>query len=384
MPVTGQMKRAQRNRERAAQQKREADSQPGASKEVGPAPEPEAIKKQKSENFNNNKKDKLRYPIRDQDLYGGQVRFRVKELAPLTGSQLANLDFVDELFSAESVSKLDDKIGKTGETTSEGKKQRAEVVNKESERLKGKNNKTYENPGAQSKYAGSVTLYLPQQLQIQDAVTYSNGASLGAIGAGVEAGLANGASALDAIGAGLTQGIDSFTNLFGNAGLDAEASALALTRTAQTLGTQEIANGVRAATRVAVNPNLRSLLESVPIRTVPFNFRLVAQNRREAQEIEKIVKFFRYQMYPDEIEGQIGGANVSLGYKFPDPFEITTTYKGKQVGTKFLDAYLQSVSVTYNEQGAGFHSDGYPTDVSVALTFIESKALTRRLVEEGY
>ena len=99
---------------------------------------------------------------------------------------------------------------------------------------------------------------------------------------------------------------------------------------------------------------------------------------------EKIINFFRYQLYPDEIQGQIGGASVSLGYKFPDPFEITTTYKGKQVGSKFLDAYLTSVSVSYNENGAAFHADGYPSDVNMTLSFIESKALTRKLVEEGF
>ena len=75
---------------------------------------------------------------------------------------------------------------------------------------------------------------------------------------------------------------------------------------------------------------------------------------------------------------------MSLGYKFPDPFEITTTYKGKRVGNKFLDAYLTTVTTTYNENGMGFHSDGYPSDVSIQLAFSESKALTRKLVNQGY
>ena len=42
------------------------------------------------------------------------------------------------------------------------------------------------------------------------------------------------------------------------------------------------------------------------------------------------------------------------------------------------------MSVTYNENSAAFHADGYPSDVTMSLTFQESKALTRKLVEEGF
>ena len=382
MPTRGTLKRrAQKEKEAIKLKAREAQSQGNilSSSEE----KTDAVKKQETTPFNRNKRDRLRYPKRDQDLYQGQVKFKIVELSPLTGAQLANLNFVDELLSKESISKLDDKIGKQTVSTPEDEKKRKTIINKTSNKLKGRDQQSYDNPAAQKKYAGSVTLYLPQNLQISDAVTYSSG-ELGAFGAGVEGGLKGGASALNAVGAGLTQGLDSFTNLFSNAGLDRDASALALTRTAETFAPAGIAQGIKAATKVAVNPNLRTLLDRVPIRSIPFTFRLIAQSKDEAIEIEKIINFFRYQLYPDEIQGQIGGASVSLGYKFPDPFEITTTYKGKQVGSKFLDAYLTSVSVSYNENGAAFHADGYPSDVNMTLSFIESKALTRKLVEEGF
>tara|TARA_B110000305_G_scaffold215918_1_gene253869 strand:+ start:4278 stop:5432 length:1155 start_codon:yes stop_codon:yes gene_type:complete len=384
MATRGTLKaRAKREAEAASQSLREATSEGNTVADSNP--KPEAVASNESAQFNKNKQDKLRYPLRDQDLYQGQIKFRVVELSPLTASALSNLGFVDELFSADSFSKLDEKIDKDESNTSSEEKQKRQVQgSKTLQKLKGSDSKSYDNPAAQKKYAGSVILYLPQQLAIQDGVTYNSSAALGTIGAGVEGGLKGGASALNAVGAGLTQGLDSFTDLFKGAGLDKDASALALTKTAEALGTQEIAAGVKSATRVSVNPNLRTLLESVPIRSQAFSFRLVAQSQDEAKEIEQIIKFFRYQMYPDEITGQIGGASVSLGYKFPDPFEITATYKNKQVGTKFLDAYLSQMSVTYNENSAAFHADGYPSDVTMSLTFQESKALTRKLVEEGF
>jgi len=382
MATRGTLKRrAQKALEEGKQKTRDAlsDGKTISTKSSTPA----AVTASQSSGFNSNKTDKLRYPKRDQDLYQGQVRFRIVELSPLTGATLSNLNFVDDLLSKETLSKLDDKIDKKTDTTPIESKKRTELANKSAQKLKGSGQNSYENPAAQKKYAGSVTLYLPTNHVVSDAVTYT-GASLGTIGAGVEAGLSNGASALNAVGAGLTQGIDSFMSLFDGAGVDKDAAALALTRTAEALGTQEIGAGVKSATRVATNPNLRMLLESVPVRTIPFSFRLIAQSRDEAREIQSIINFFRYQLYPDEITGTIGGAEVALGYKFPDPFEITTTYKGKTVGNKFLDAYLTTVTTNYNEQGMGFHEDGYPSDVSIQLQFSESKALTRKLVKQGY
>lgn len=379
MPTRGTLKQI---KERAKQELNEARSRGAEALEK--ARTPEAVEKNSSAQFNSNKKDRLQYPLVDRDLYQGQIRFRVVELSPLTAEALSNLNFVDDLLSSDSLSKLDNKIDKDNSSSSTQEKQkRLDLTNKSAQKLKGNGNNSYDNQSAQKRYAGSVTLYLPMALRIADAVQY-NSSALGTIGGGVEAGLNNGASALDAVGAGLTQGIDSFTSLFGNGSLDRDASALALTRMAETFAPDNVALGVKSATRVAINPNLRTLLENVPVRSVPFSFRLIAQTPDEAREIEKIIKFFRYQLYPDEIVGQIGGATVSLGYKFPDPFEISATYKGKQVGSKFLDAYLNSVDVTYNEQSMAFHSDGYPTDVNIQLNFVESKALTRKLVEEGY
>jgi len=382
MPTRGTIKRI-KDRAKQEQDRREevAGANTSASQEPSAPSEPQSLS---SYNEISNL-SKLQFPIKDKDLYKGKVRFRVVQLEALTTAQLGNLEFVDEILNSDTLSKLDEKIDKDNNSQStEEKQKRNEIANKDLQILKGSNNQSYDNPRAQKKYGGSVSLYLPQSLQISDVVSYSNGTPLGTIGAGVEGGLAGGASALNAVGAGLTQGISSFTELFSGGSLDKDAGALALTRAAETFGTAEIGAGVKAATRVAINPNLRTLLENVPIREIPFNFRLVARNRRESEEIERIIKFFRYQLYPDEITGQIGGATVSLGYKFPDPFEISATYGGKQVGTKFLDAYLRQVSVTYNEQSMGFHADGYPTDVTMSLSFIESKALTRKLVEEGY
>ena len=40
-------------------------------------------------------------------------------------------------------------------------------------------------------------------------------------------------------------------------------------------------------------------------------------------------------------------------------------------------SYLQGCTATYNASGNVFHPDGAPTEIDIALTFNEAKALTR-------
>ena len=169
MATRGTLKRrAQKALEEGKQKTRDAlsDGKTISTKSSTPA----AVTASQSTGFNSNKTDKLRYPKRDQDLYQGQVRFRIVELSPLTGATLGNLNFVDELLSKETLSKLDNKIDKKTDTSPIESKKRTELANKSAQKLKGSGQNSYENPAAQKKYAGSVTLYLPTNHVVSDAV----------------------------------------------------------------------------------------------------------------------------------------------------------------------------------------------------------------------
>ena len=220
-------------------------------------------------------------------------------------------------------------------------------------------------------------LYLPQAVQFSDGVTYQN-MDLGSIGANIESSLSQGgdlaSAAISAVSGEFSGLIDGITS-----GLQGNAGQLAALRGASKVSDKAGA-AVSSATRMSLNPNSRSLFQSVPIREFSFQFKMVPETADEVREIKTIINKFREAMYPDEL----GVGQVALAYRFPHPFEIKMKYKGQEVFTKLLPSYLKSVATTYNTAGMGFYEDGGFTDVDVTLTFSETRPMNREDVKAGY
>ena len=224
-----------------------------------------------------------------------------------------------------------------------------------------------------------IQLYLPPGINFRDGISYSDTTNLGAIGASIENSLKSGdgiaKAAFNAFvndSKGLINGLKT--------GVGGDAGSLDALNVANKFSKFERSNAALAsATRVALNPNTRTLFQSVPVRSFAFQFKMIPNSASEVRAIEAIIKRFRTVMYPEEI----GSDSISLGYKFPDPFEIKMFYKNSEVFTRILPSYLRDVNVTYNTSGMGFHEDGGFTDCDVSLTFTESRPLSKDDVERG-
>ena len=229
---------------------------------------------------------------------------------------------------------------------------------------------------------GKVTLFLPRALQIQDGVSYDNNVNLGQIGA-LGAGLvANGASIAGASQAAISGSIQSFIDGILNGGGD--LARLAAVRTGDNVNSlsPEFNNSVKSVAQVVPNPNTRTLFRGVAMRAFMFDFSLIANSVREAQEIKNIIRFFRTQLYPEDIGGTASTQGV-LGLKFPNKFEIKVKYRDKDLGIRFLPCYLTSFSATYNEQGGAMHKDGGWNIVQIQLSFTETRTLVKQDIEQG-
>ena len=241
--------------------------------------------------------------------------------------------------------------------------------------------------------AGSVELYLPQQLQIQDGVSINTSMELGLIGGAIEKGLSTTANAgigsllgiaADQVAKGIGATVGSLT---GTAQLSEGMAALAAQRIAKRIPLygQDTIRGVQQLTGVVANPNRRAQFDSVPLRQFSFNFTLIAKSKSEADEITKIIKWFRTELYPEAL---IAGG-VHYGYKFPNRFQIKIKYGNQNdsqaANIRFLPVYLQSFTTNYNPNGMGMHSDGSFAEVSCSMSFTETRALNRQdIVERGF
>jgi hypothetical protein len=227
-------------------------------------------------------------------------------------------------------------------------------------------------------FGTSVELYLPAGLQFRDNVTYEN-FDLGGAGAAMEGGLGFASS--------MMKGVGSFvTNITGGGGADlAKLAAIQLSGKAGSFAS-EIQAVQKLSGGVTLNPNSRVLFKQPNIRDFVFTFKFVANSATEAEQVNQIIKFFRTELYPDEITANVGNTSVSLGYRFPNKFNIAFVYDDTPIPglAKLLPCYLRDVSTTYNASQMAMHSDGNFMEIDMTVSFQETKALVRKQIEGGF
>ena len=224
----------------------------------------------------------------------------------------------------------------------------------------------------------TIQLYLPLGLAFRDNVTYEN-FDLGAAGAAMEGGLGFAESMVKGIGSfvsGLTGGSGADVAKLAGIQLSSKFGSFA----AEAGAVQKLAGGV------TLNPNTRVLFKQPNIREFSFAFKFISRSQKEAEEVNKIIKFFRTELYPSEIAANVGDTEISLGYRFPNKFNISFSYNDDEIPglAKLKPCYLRDVSTTYNSSAMAMHSDGNFTEIDMTLSFQETKALVRSDIEEGF
>lgn len=232
---------------------------------------------------------------------------------------------------------------------------------------------------------GSVNLYMPSGLQINDNLSYDNvDTGLGGMLVNSGKNYTNAASAsqfLDQVAKDLPDAGDRFVSQM-------------LANASQDKGIVGGAAGQLLINRgEVINPHTQMLFRSPALRQFNFNFKMMARSRAEAKAIKDIVQFFREAAYPSL---GTGGQEVGSGqdkrplamatYKFPDVFEIQYLSKQKENKNliKFGRAYITAVTINYNQSSPTFFEDGMPSEVDLSLTFQETKALSREDIQKGY
>ena len=149
--------------------------------------------------------------------------------------------------------------------------------------------------GIRSQYVDdlpAIKLYMPQAINFNDQVQYSN-ANLGASGAAALAGVNASGSIAAGARAFFSDALGFLGDAFGEASSDPGLRRLALNRAAQSLPTgSQINTAASLGFQVTVNPNTRVLFENVVIRDFSFQFDFYPVSYAEAQVVQKIIRFF--------------------------------------------------------------------------------------------
>lgn len=141
---------------------------------------------------------------------------------------------------------------------------------------------------------------------------------------------------------------------------------------AATFASAAVGTNARLFTRLTgsiVNPNLELLFKGPSLRSFSFTFSLSAREEKEAEEIRKIIRFFKQGM-------SVKRAATSLYLKSPNTFGISYIYGGTGAEhpwmNKIKECALQNFSVNYTPAGNyATYEDGAMVQYDIAMTFGE-------------
>jgi len=298
-------------------------------------------------------KQKLVFPLDNQDDYKAKIRFTVVRVDP----PAIEADIEDASKRALNAIEQSGGADRPGGVTDIGVSEDKSIT--------------------QKTVGTTAELYLPAALSISDGVEFEN-IDLGRTGAAGAQALQSGSQPLEALGKAVTEGVSGFADLF-KGSLNSDLARVSAIGAAGAIS--DTAGGAaRSAFQVTTNPNTRSLFKSVNLRNFSFNFNMIPTSQQEQKAMSDIIAFFRHELYPETISFQ----GIPVGYKFPNQFDIQVRYKNKQIATKFLPCYLTSFSATYNPSNMSFMRDGGFNQIDIQMSFTEATTLDKTKISEGY
>lgn len=128
----------------------------------------------------------------------------------------------------------------------------------------------------------------------------------------------------------------------------------------------------------ALNNHLESFFEDVKMRSFTFEFQLSPRTPEEAQEIQQIIKMFKYAGHPAQYEGLAG---VFFAYPQVFDIEIFNEQQTHKIGT----SALTGMSTVYggDTRNHTFY-DKHPVQVTLSLQFTELEILDKDKIDRGY
>lgn len=226
----------------------------------------------------------------------------------------------------------------------------------------------------------SASLYTPDSVSLGQLVSYSSISkteALGNLGLGVES-IAQGASIAEQMknGGSAKQSLmgSTFNNPIIAEGIGKGGESVG----ALGKGASEM---TLAKAGFAKNPQLEVIFKQVEFRTYQFNFTFTPKNAQEAQEVKKIIKFFRKHQLPELDQGGAGRYFV-----LPSFFQLEHFYQGSSNDNlhKFAPCVLTSIFIDYAPNGWVTYEDAFPVQTSMILAFQEIEIMTKERIEQGY
>jgi hypothetical protein len=135
----------------------------------------------------------------------------------------------------------------------------------------------------------------------------------------------------------------------------------------------------------AMNPYMEVIFDSMAMRNFTYNFTFTPKNAQERDDVQDIIKLFRYHMAPE-----LKGAQHRF-LTLPSTFDIHYMYQHSKdyasennFYSKIATCVLKDCSVNYTPNGVKSFQDGSPTQITMQLQFQETELLTKQSINAGF
>ena len=226
----------------------------------------------------------------------------------------------------------------------------------------------------------SISLYIPDTLNVQYAAGYNDVSVTSALGTPYF--LAQGAVSL--FNTFKDQGDLKVSNLINAAGSDPFARLAASKLVDKVLGTS-VTDLALAAGGFALNPQLQVLFQGIGFRSFQFDFVFTPYSKEEADTIKEIIKNFKHAAAPEITSNGIFSQGLFM--KIPDTFKIDFLHKGATNDKihRIGECVLENINVDYASAGQwSTHNDGSPVQTRMTLQFRETVIIDKTRIGEGY
>jgi len=135
----------------------------------------------------------------------------------------------------------------------------------------------------------------------------------------------------------------------------------------------------------AMNPYMEVIFDSMAMRNFTYNFTFAPKNAQERDDVQDIIKLFRYHMAPE-----LKGAQHRF-LTLPSTFDIHYMYQHSKdyasennFYSKIATCVLKDCNVNYTPNGVKSFQDGSPTQITMSLSFQETELLTKQSINAGF
>ena len=223
---------------------------------------------------------------------------------------------------------------------------------------------------AERNYTGSVALYMPTDIQINDSMVYNEdtrklGAALNSFASGEDGELVNWVTATDPTvlaAAGGAAGIIP--------GIPPALTAI-ITGSIGTLVQTEM----QRHTGKVMNPNELARYSQTALRTFTFNWTMLPDNEYESDQAAGLIKFFRKSAHAKRTSSTL----VTV------PDHVVTSFHGAKDMIQLPPCFIESVNVTYNPNNSSFFKrNNAPVEIGLGVTMKEIVPIYAADVDKGY